>query len=185
MNRSKRKRRKELFQMYREAPILKPSGLPSGSTIAAKHIYYLCNPVQKVYYDLQVRGTYDMECRFNKVKGTGYMPQMVSTVGGKMIRLQNSYNHKLPGYRTAVYMIKHSRYTGKNPAIKYGKHLPEEVKSFLLGDYGTKHKPKSQGKAWTIFMLGDLLYEGSKAGFDEWYERLGTCSMEAVDEDEE
>ena len=82
-------------------------------------------------------------------------------------------------------MIKKSQYTCRNPATsKYAKYLPEEVKTFLLGDYGTKYKPRSHNRAWTIFLLGDLLYEGSKEGFEAWFERLGTCTIETVDEHE-
>ena len=110
-----------------------------------------------------------------------YAPQPVKYAGHKMLRVQNAYNHKLDSYRTAVYEIRKSQYTGKNPALKYPK-MPTECKDFLLGDYGTKYKPKYADKAWTIYMPGDLLYEGTKAGFDTWFQGLGPCDVCEEDE---
>ena len=182
---SKRKRRGEHLQRCRDAPILRPSGTRPTYKWATKQIYYVSNPVRTQYYDLQVRGSYKMECRFNRVGGPGYATQPVHRVGDKMIRLQNNYNVNASTYRTAVYEIVKSQYTCQNPATsKYAKYLPEEVKTFLLGEYGTQYKPKSHNRAWTIFLLGDLQYEGSLKGFEAWFEQLGTCTIETVDERE-
>ena len=112
-----------------------------------------------------------MECRLNKRGTAGYAPQLVNNPGDKMIRLQTNYRTGAANYRTAVYEIVHSQYTGSNPAITYAKHLPAAVKTFLLGEYGTQ-PANPQGRAWTIFRLGKLLFEGSKEGFEAWHEAL-------------
>ena len=179
----KRERRARIVQKLRNSPILTPSGGHSGSSTAAKHIYYLCAPVRQEYYKLQVEKRYQMECRLNRRGTAGYAPQLVNNSGDKMIRLQTHYTPGAAAYRTAVYEIVHSKYTGQNPAITYAKHLPEAVKTFLLGEYGTQ-KANPQGRAWTIFRLGKLLFEGSKEGFEAWHEALGTCDMTEIDDNE-
>ena len=123
-----------------------------------------------------------MECRLNKRGTAGYAPQLVNNPGDKMIRLQTNYRTGAANYRTAVYEIVHSQYTGSNPAITYDKHLPGAVKTFLLGEYGTQ-PANPQGRAWTIFRLGKLLFEGSNEDFWVWYDALGTCITTEIDEE--
>ena len=118
-----------------------------------------------------------------KKKNPTYPPQPVQACGTKLIRLQNNYNTKAASYSTAVYEIANSKYSGVNPAAQYGSHakMHSAAKGFLLGKYGSG-KPFSHNKAWTVYTLGKCLFHGTLGEFENWFEQLGHCAVEEIDD---